>query len=65
MVSLSFLLREASHAEPFEPVERPDRILIEGGNTGSGAFKPATPQRKLAKACLPFSPQRDASVARL
>ena len=63
-MSLSFPVARAPHAEPFEPVERLDRICSKAG-TREARAPPSMPRRKFARTCLPFSPQRDASVAAL
>ena len=52
----------SSRAEPFEPVGKARGGSFEGGDTGSRALKPC---RVLIGRGLPFSPQRDASTARL
>ena len=60
-MSLSLSFDEASHAEPFEPVERLEPDRSKAGTREAGRFRPAAPELKKLDLGLPFSPQRDAS----
>jgi hypothetical protein len=65
MMSLSFLLRDATHAEPFEPRGKARPDLSKAGTREAGLLKTLHHAARNASARLPFSPQRDASTGAL